>query len=260
MPAISEAYILRSTAHVYRTLPQCDDDPTGGSLQLVRLKRLPQRHAARATRGGARGARGARRGLGARARFRACTCTFPRLFLKRKPRCRPSFSRVLRRGQNFCAWAAPTLLSHAGEDREQGSGFTSDTIACSSQYGLGIFHCLVDAHLVSHSTSVGKASGGRCYGQCGEVEFAPARQRVLSGRFKGGPSEPKGCAPPQPVRRGGAAVPFTRPLAPCPAYLINAGPPAYPVYAGACSTRFRQFTRYTQWRIPAAFQLHQALT
>jgi hypothetical protein len=42
-------------------------------LRSLRLKRLPQRHAARASRCGAERARGGGRGLGARPRCRACT-------------------------------------------------------------------------------------------------------------------------------------------------------------------------------------------
>jgi hypothetical protein len=37
--------------------------------------------------------------------------------------------------------------------------FTTDTVACSSRLGLGIFHCLSDAHLVDHSVRVGKPAG-----------------------------------------------------------------------------------------------------
>ena len=37
--------------------------------------------------------------------------------------------------------------------------FTTDTVACSSRLGLGIFHCLSDAHLVDHSARVGKPAG-----------------------------------------------------------------------------------------------------
>jgi len=37
--------------------------------------------------------------------------------------------------------------------------FSSDDVACSSQYGLGCYHCLSDAHLVEHSKRVGKEEG-----------------------------------------------------------------------------------------------------
>jgi hypothetical protein len=36
---------------------------------------------------------------------------------------------------------------------------TTDTAACSSQYGLGCFKCLSDSHVVCHSAIVGKSPG-----------------------------------------------------------------------------------------------------
>ena len=37
--------------------------------------------------------------------------------------------------------------------------FTTDTVACSSQYGLGCYLCLSDAHVGEHSNRVGKEEG-----------------------------------------------------------------------------------------------------
>ena len=37
--------------------------------------------------------------------------------------------------------------------------FTTDTVACSSEYGLGFFKCLSDSHVVCHSAIVGKSPG-----------------------------------------------------------------------------------------------------
>jgi hypothetical protein len=37
--------------------------------------------------------------------------------------------------------------------------FTTDTVACSSEYGLGCFKCLSDSHVVCHSAIVGKSPG-----------------------------------------------------------------------------------------------------
>ena len=37
--------------------------------------------------------------------------------------------------------------------------FTTNTVACSSEHGLGIFKCLSDSHVGSHSAIVGKSPG-----------------------------------------------------------------------------------------------------
>jgi hypothetical protein len=60
-------------------------------------------------------------------------------------------------GQNFCG--RHQLYYRTQEKTGKVPIFTTDTVASSSHYSLGIFHCLSEAHLVSHSARVGKAPG-----------------------------------------------------------------------------------------------------
>jgi hypothetical protein len=60
-------------------------------------------------------------------------------------------------GLNFCG-------RHQQYPRTQATSgkvpfFTTDTVACSSQYGLGFFKCLSDSHVVCHSAIAGKSPG-----------------------------------------------------------------------------------------------------
>jgi hypothetical protein len=52
---------------------------------------------------------------------------------------------------------------HQMYPRTQATGkipnFTTNTVACSSEHGLGIFKCLSDSHVVCHSAIAGKSPG-----------------------------------------------------------------------------------------------------
>jgi hypothetical protein len=61
------------------------------------------------------------------------------------------------RANNFCG--RHQLYPRTQDKTGKVPIFTTDTAACSSLYGLGVFCCLSGAHLVSHSSSVGKESG-----------------------------------------------------------------------------------------------------
>jgi hypothetical protein len=52
-----------------------------------------------------------------------------------------------------------TTARRRRQARRQSLRRTLLRVACSSHSGLGIFYCLSEAHLVSHSTRVGSASG-----------------------------------------------------------------------------------------------------
>jgi hypothetical protein len=58
--------------------------------------------------------------------------------------------------RSYFLWTSPAVLCHRTQAATgKVPTLTTDTVACSSEHGLGIFKCLSDSHVGCHSAILG---------------------------------------------------------------------------------------------------------
>jgi hypothetical protein len=104
--------------------------------------------------------------------------------------------------RSYLLWTSPAAPSCAG-DAGKVPAFTTDTAACSSEYGLGFFECLSDSHVVCHSAIAGKSPGETMASAFILAKTSRSPLKKLRGRLIPTAAIGNGDRPPSPQGEGG---------------------------------------------------------
>jgi hypothetical protein len=115
-------------------------------------------------------------------------------------------------GLNFCG--RHQLYHRTQETSGKIPIFTTNTVACSSEHGLGIFKCLSDSHVGSHSAIVGGSPGEAMTSAFILAKSSRSPLKKLRDRLIPAAATGNGDRPPSPTGEGGNIGQGMMPLSP----------------------------------------------
>ena len=107
----------------------------------------------------------------------------------------------IHQGLNFCG--RHQAYYRTQKDTGKIPNFITNTVACSSEHGLGVFCCLSDSHVGSHSAMVGKDPGEAMASAFILTKSSRSPSRKLQARLIPPAAICNGDRPPSPTGEGG---------------------------------------------------------
>ena len=115
-------------------------------------------------------------------------------------------------GLNFCG--RHQLYYRTQKESGKIPNFITSTVACSSEHGLGVYKCLSDSHVGSHSAMVGKSPGEAMSSAFILARSSRSPLKNLRERLIPAAAICNGGRPPSPTGEGGHAGQGMMPLSP----------------------------------------------